>query len=128
MAEVVVAIFYKRGEQGEPTVPTVWPPYVVVKPGDEVVFKTVDTEATVILKPANLFDGGTGTEITVNLARESAARKKVKGDGKTAFQAGKLAYTVQSAPPGVYEYKVVCNGINVVVNSTPVMIIEPPGP
>jgi hypothetical protein len=110
----------------------VWPPYVVLQPGDEVIFKAVGTTATVSL-PAGLFDDAmevSQSPVGASRLRESAGTAasgvtplSVR-DGvsysKATVKTGQLA--------GVHQYHVLCDGCEAVGNSVPVMIIEPPGP
>lgn len=128
----VVTIFTYRDRN------VVWPPCVVLKPGEEVVFKSVNTAATVFLPRPELFavaSGATATAaaasaapgITLSLSGNAGgARIKIKGQP--------YAVGGGSAPgnpaPGVYPYAVYCKNANDFAegNSSPVMIIEPPDP
>jgi hypothetical protein len=127
----VVAIFSYEGKT------VAWPPYVLVKPGDEVVFKTVNTAASIFLPTPGIFTvtsasrAGTRTAagITMSLAgKQSAGKVKVKGQTKVVR--GKTKYSAGSPAPGIYPYSVYCTGPNefAVGNSAPAMIIEPPEP
>jgi hypothetical protein len=125
MAEVMVISY-----QGKHVV---WPPYVVVAPGEEVVFKAVGVDATVFLPMPEMFedtvdvhDGTTrSTEpaqktdkgLVLEVGKQHTAVRVKKTDGLDA-------YPVRAA----YPYSVYCKQANTFAegNSAPVMIIEPP--
>lgn len=120
MAVVAIFTYEDKGR--------VWPPYVLVKPGEEVVFKTLDTEAKVVLPAGDIFAAGTAREFTVKA--KSASTVRVKKDGAVQRSGGTVSYTNGNAEPGVYPYRVFREpgGDEILTNSTPVMIVEPPEP
>jgi len=90
----------------------VWPPYVVVTPGDEIVFKAVNTTAMVFFPNGGIFEAHrSGEAITLPVGGEQPKLKVRDG-----------------ASPGLYPFSVYCeNGPDFAEgNSSPVMIIEPP--
>lgn len=114
----------------------VWPPCVVVRPGEEVVFKCLNTPAAVFLPKPEIFTVGaalastsTAAGVTMSLSSNQAVGKlKVKGE--TISVGGKTTYAPGSAAPGVYPYSAYCKSPNDFAegNSSPVIIIEPPDP
>ena len=107
-----VTIFNYRGKN------VVWPPYVVVTPKEEVVFKVVNTAATVFFPNRRIFekhekagaaDGGMVIRLTLE---DPPITLKVK-DG---------------ARLGAYPFSVYCESGQDFAegNSSPVMILEPP--
>lgn len=127
----VVAIFSYEGKT------VAWPPYVLVRPGDEVLFKTVNTAASIFLPAPEIFTAGsaaragtrTAAGITMSIAgKHSGLKLKVRGVVKVVR--GKTRYSAGSPAPGIYPYSVYCKSPNefAVGNSAPAMIIEPPEP
>jgi hypothetical protein len=125
MAAEVMVISY----QGKHVV---WPPYVVVAQGEEVMFKAVGVDATVFLPMPEVFEET--VDIHDGTARSSEPVQKTDkglvlrvGKKHTAIRVKKPAspdYTTRTA----YPYSVYCKEANTFAegNSAPVMIIEPP--
>jgi hypothetical protein len=127
MATVVIMSY--RGKN------VVWPPYVVVKPGEDIIFKTVGTSAKVFLAKPEAFnsvkatglDAGTvGQTITVGT---HGVRIRVKGEPSFASAAAAVEGSL-NLPYGVYPYAAYCGTPNDFAegNSSPVILIEPPDP
>ena len=116
----------------------VWPPYLVVKEGETVVFRAVNTSATIHLpKPAVLVDdtGNIDTQTTEGIVFQVGAgtRKRFKARKRdTKFKNWLKAKKLTKEYPirGAYAYSVYCQegGDFAEGNSSPVMILEPPDP
>ena len=118
----------------------VWPPYVVVKQGEEVVFIAVNTDATVFFPKSGMLEAD-GTAAPPSLGPGKAKGKgitlavgKKRGRIKVKKMAplirlSKDARTKKDYPlPGIYPYSVYCRDGNDFAegNTSPIMIIEPP--
>jgi len=119
----------------------VWPPYLVVTAGDEVVFSAIGTSATIIF-PHNLafnkekcqFDTpGAGTEAIFRVNKNGATLVTTQGDltkaGLATLREFPEDLMVTDANDQIYTYSVYCGEFNDhgQGQSSPVMIIEPPG-
>ena len=116
----------------------VWPPYLVVKEGETVVFRAINTSATIHLpRPAVLEDeaGEIETQTTDDIVFQvgEGKRKRFKARKRdTKFKNWLKAKKLTKEYPtrGVYTYSVYCQkgGDFAEGNSSPVMILEPPDP
>jgi hypothetical protein len=114
----------------------VWPPYLVVKKLDSVVFRGVNTSATVVLPKPGLFEEEEPEETKSGLAglsfrvdKGKKKRIKVRKNAQLRDFPGRIKETANDYPvPGIYPYAVYCEDGNdfAVGNSSPVIIIEPP--
>jgi hypothetical protein len=125
MAEVMVISY-----QGKHVV---WPPYVVVAHGEEVLFKGVGVDATVFLPMPDMFEDEievhTGTARTNKPAQKTGKGMVLEvGKQHTAVRVKKTADLGDYATRTAYPYSVYCKEANTFAegNSAPVMIIEPP--
>ena len=125
MAEVMVISY-----QGKHVV---WPPYVVVTHGEEVVFKAVGVDATVFLPMPDMFEDT--VDIHNGTTRSSEPAQKTDkglvlevGDRHSAIRVKKTASLGDNTTRVAYPYSVYCKQANTFAegNSAPVMIIEPP--
>ncbi len=136
MAEVRIISYRGRN--------VVWPPYVIVKLGETIVFKAVNTEATVFLPKPELFEfeNDTGQKgekgaparkgvvkvkdkpVSVKVRRKPQSRKLAEGHD----QATPVEKSYEPSVPGIYPYAVYCKTGNDFAegNTSPIMIIEPP--
>jgi hypothetical protein len=129
-----VAIFKHSGQV------KVWPPYVVVRAGDEVVFSAIGTSATIVFphnpafdKDKCEFDAPTaGMEAIFRVQKNSAAKVVTQGDltkaGLATLRELPEDLAVTDANDQIYAYSVYCGELNDhgQGQSSPVMIIEPP--
>jgi hypothetical protein len=127
MATIVIASFGGKS--------VVWPPVLVVKPGEEIQFKAVGTSATVFLPKPDAFRDvdalGAPAAPTRSVVAVGAQGVKIKVKGQAATALGASAASAAGSPaPGIYPYAVYCKASNDFAegNSSPVMIIEPPDP
>jgi hypothetical protein len=117
----------------------VWPPYLPVEAGDDVVFSTIGTAATITLPYFYAFAAaqdnvleapGDGQEAIIRVGKDSAVRvstqadlSKVNLDTLRAIMPGAVSKNTQC-----YAYSVYCGEVNDLGQgqSSPVMFIEPP--
>jgi hypothetical protein len=120
----------------------VWPPYLVVKAGDSVVFKTVGTSVTIIFPHAQAFDPGGSEPDNFEVSSNGSALLRIDVDdsGRVLTQADMdkvdlkglgertRGSTVTDLGYQIYAYSVYCDSVNDMAQgqSSPVMIIEPP--
>jgi hypothetical protein len=118
----------------------VWPPYVVVKAGDSVVFSTIGTSATVVFPNSQAFDkekctfdtNDGGTEAIFRVAKNGAELIVTQGEltkaGLAPLRELPEDLVVTDANDQIYAYSVYCGDFNDhgIGQSSPVMLIEPP--
>ncbi len=122
----------------------VWPPCVIVKEGETVTFKAVNTEAKVFLPRPELFEfednprpsGGGSMAASRGVLkvkdRPVAVKVKLRSASAGVAPGGKEPpeeVRVASSLPTIYPYAVYCENGNDFAegNSAPFMVIEPPG-
>jgi hypothetical protein len=127
-----VNIFTSEGKS------VVWPPYLLVKEGETVVFRAVDTAVTITLPSPAIFEDPTGkvetqTDQGATFEIAEGKRKRLKAikrntKFKNWLKTKKL--TKQYPVRGVYSYSVYCHktGQYAEGNSSPKLIGEPPDP
>jgi hypothetical protein len=120
----------------------VWPPYLIVKAGDSIVFKTIGTSATVLFPHSAAFDpvasesekletSGVGTAL-LRVETDDTTKLVTQSDLEKMDLAGLRSRSRGSAVTDtncqIYAYSVYCDNVNDVAmgQSSPVMIIEPP--
>jgi hypothetical protein len=116
----------------------VWPPYLLVKEGEEIVFRAINTSATILLpRPAVLLDenGEVETQTSEGVLFQIAEgeRKRFRARKRdTKFKKWLKDKKLTSDYPmrGAYPYSVFCEKSADFAegNSSPVMIFEPPDP
>jgi hypothetical protein len=125
----VVMIFNHRGRN------MVWPPCVLVKPGDEVIFKVAAPGSRLYFPEREVFKEtctrgmtAVGRGVMVNLGADGTALT-VRSQGALQKMSGKAKKQEENLPR-VYPYSVYCACGNDFAegNSSPVLIIEPPDP
>ena len=118
----------------------VWPPFLVVKAGESVVFSTVGTSATIVFPNYLAFDGDKcdfdaaerGMEAIFRIPKNAAARLVTQGEltkaGLSHLREFPEDLLVTDTNDQVYAYSVYCGEFNDhgQGQSSPVMIIEPP--
>jgi hypothetical protein len=129
-----VAVFKHSGQV------KVWPPYLVVRAGDQVVFSAIGTSATVVFPHSLAFDSDKcefdtpkiGMEAIFRVGKNSATLMVTQGDltkaGLTTLRDLPEDLMVTDANDQIYAYSVYCGEVNDhgQGQSSPVMIIEPP--
>ena len=123
----------------------VWPPCVVVRQGETLTFKAINTEATVFLPKPELFEfegnprpsAGEGMAASRGVFkvkdRPVAVKVKLRSAPAGVAPGGKEPaedVRVACSLPTIYPYAVYCENGNDFAqgNSSPIMILEPPGP
>jgi len=112
----------------------VWPPCACLERNDKLVFKAIGTDAKVEL-PGAVFDN---TSVITDAGNPQQVQLRTKTGGTQVFDlrvtdkhSHSSAKVKDTAPFNVYEYEVTCDatgGCKAQGLSTPVLIIEPPGP
>jgi len=125
----VVMVYNHRGKN------MVWPPCVLVKPGETVTFKVAAPGSRVYFPEREVFkETGTrgmtaiGRGVMVNLGQDGTTLT-VRPERSLRRMAGKAKQPAASLPR-VYPYSVYCSCGNDFAegNSSPILIIEPPDP
>jgi hypothetical protein len=118
----------------------VWPPYVILKAGESVVFSTVGTSATVVFPNNGAFDGDKcdfdvpdhGEAAIFNIAKNTAilvaTKENLSEAGLAPLRELPDDVVLTDANDQIYAYSVYCGHFNDLGQgqSCPVMIIEPP--
>jgi len=125
----VVMVFNHAGRN------MVWPPCILVKPGERVTFKVATPGSRIYFPEREIFDE-TGTRAMTAVGRGVMVNLGSKGTTLTARSERSLQRMASKAKqpvvnlPRVYPYSVYCSCGNDFAegHSSPVMIIEPPDP
>jgi hypothetical protein len=118
----------------------VWPPYLVVKAGDSVVFTTIATSATLVFPHHMAFDKdecdfdtpSNGMEAVFRVPKNGATLMVTQGEltkaGLSTLRELPEDLLVTDANDQIYAYSVYCGDFNDhgQGQSSPVMLIEPP--
>jgi hypothetical protein len=119
----------------------VWPPYLVVKAGDSVIFTAIGTSATVVFPHAAAFKPGqdkveetkSGSETLIRVDMGTSVRLVTQDNLEDMDLVGLRTRSggsaVTDANDQIYAYSVYCGQVNDLAQgqSSPVMLIEPPG-
>jgi len=126
----VVMIFNHGGKN------MVWPPCLLVKPGEKVAFKVANPGTRVYFPEREIFDqtgsqnlSETGRGTMLNLGSDGMTLT-VRSQPDLQTLANRVSGSVGAQLPRVYPYSVYCSCGNDFAegHSSPVMIIEPPDP
>lgn len=118
----------------------VWPPYLVVRAGDSVVFSTIGTSATIVFPNHMAFDGDKcdfdthdhGSEAVFRVPKNGAVLAVTQGEltkaGLATLRERPEDLMVTDANDQIYAYSAYCGDFNDhgIGQSSPVMLIEPP--
>jgi len=126
----VVMIFNHGGKN------LVWPPCLLVKPGEKVTFKVANPGTRIYFPEREIFDetgsqslSDTGRGTMLNLGSDGMTLT-VRSQPDLQTLASQVSGSASAQLPRVYPYSVYCSCGNDFAegHSSPVMIIEPPEP